>query len=167
MYNYKLTEYDLADQIINQMKRDKNIKKTFDKCVIFFSIFIIGLIMVIIKNVIPEVSFIVLGGVAIILITLLTLILIKNYRFILALVFRRSVTKKSDSYDITLEILGRKLKVYRKESEEEFNINEIRCEEQADTTYVYYGKRIIIIPDRIFKSEEEKKEFIKKIKNDK
>ena len=167
MYNYKITEYDLADQLINQMKRDKNIKKTFDKCIIFFSIFIISLIMVIIKNVIPEISLIILGVVAIILAILLILILMKNYRFILALVFRRSVTKKSDDYDITLEILGRRLKVYRKECDEEFNINEIRCEESADTTYVYSGKRIIIIPDRIFRSEEERKEFIKKLKNDK
>ena len=167
MYNYKLNEYDLADQMMYQMKKDNKIKKTLDTCTIFFSIVIATISMIIINNLAPQMNLIILGGCAITLAALLTFVIMKNYRVILARVFRRDVNKKSDDYDLTLEILGRKLKLYRRIGDEEFIINEIECEESVDTTYVISDGRIIIIPDRIFKSDEEKKEFIKKLKNDK
>ena len=167
MYNYKINEYDLADQMMYQMKRDKKVKRTLDICTILFSVFMVNIIMLIIKNYIPEFNMIILGGCSTIVDLVLIFIIMKNYRIILARVYRRDVNKKSDNYDITLEILGRKLKVYRKAGEEEFNINEISLEESEDTTYVMCKRRIIIIPDRIFRSEEEKEEFMKKIKNNK
>jgi len=167
MYNYKLNEYDLADQMMHQMKKDNKIKKTLDTCTIFFSVVIATISMIIINYLAPQINLIILGVCAIILAALLALLIMKNYRVILAIVFRREVNKKSDDYDLTLEVIGRKLKLYRRIGDEEFIINEIKCEESVDTTYVISNGRIIIIPDRIFKSDEEKKEFIKKLKNDK
>ena len=163
MYNYKISEYDLADLMLYQMKKNKKTKNLLDICAIIFSISIVTVLMFIIKTALPEFNIISLCSGEIILSFILITRIFKNYRRILAKVFRRDVGKNSEKYDITLTIQGRRLMIYNRDSEEAFNINEIKVEQDKDASYLILKNKIIIVPNKIFKDTQEKNDFFLKL----
>lgn len=163
MYNYKITEHDLADFMIYKMSKNKGIKKTLDICIVIFSIVIVTVLMLIIKSCLPEFNIVSLFSGEILLSGIIIIAVFKNYKNILARVYKREVNNKAYKYDFTITIQGRKLKVYNQDREDEYKLDEIRIEQTEKAVYLISENKIIIVPSTVFKSKEEKEDFLKNI----
>lgn len=157
MYNYKLNEEDLAELMLYQMGKNKDMKFFLNGCIAVFSIALVSVWLYVIKRLQPDINIGVMIAADVIISLLIMVAIIKSYRKLLPFIYRRDVNKNSDKYDLTIEFYVNKLKVFRKESEEEFLKDDIRCEEVDNALYVFSRKRILIIPERIFKTEEDKR----------
>ncbi|NLK94088.1 MAG: hypothetical protein GX275_02690 [Clostridiales bacterium] len=163
MYNYKINENDLAELLIHQMNKNKQIKITLNVLICFFSISLVSTILYCVSLVFKSINFFVVIGLEIIIVVLLVYILSKNYKGILAKIYRREVNKNSAKYDTTIELNDNGLEICKIDSEDLLINKDFTCEKSDNAFYVYSNNRIIIIPYRIFKNKGEKNKFYDKL----